>query len=57
MTNRKIRVRSKKLEQISPDRMALALWLMARDIADQGEADSQSPSQPNDDQAPAEESA
>lgn len=35
MANRKIRVRSKRLEQISADRMALALWLMARDLAEQ----------------------
>jgi hypothetical protein len=57
MGNRKIRVRSKRLEQISADRMALALWLIARDIADPGEADSASPSQPDEDQSPSEESA
>ncbi len=34
MSNRKIRVRSKRLEQISADRLALALWLMARDYTD-----------------------
>jgi hypothetical protein len=57
MGNRKIRVRSKRLEQISADRMALALWLMARDIADRDEADSTSPSEPDDDQSPNGESA
>jgi hypothetical protein len=57
MTNRKIRVRSKKLEQISADRMALALWLMARDITDAKDGAAQSPAQPDEDQAPREETS
>ena len=55
MANRKIRVRSKRLEQISADRMALALWLMARDIADREDVDAKSPSRPDEDQAAREE--
>jgi hypothetical protein len=35
MASKKIRVRSKRLAQISEDRLALAIWLMARDLADQ----------------------
>jgi hypothetical protein len=50
MANRKIRVRSKRLEQIAVDRMILALWLMARDIVDE-ESDTQPPAQPDEDQA------
>lgn len=57
MGNRKIRVRSKRLEQISADRMALALWLMARDITDAKDGDATSPAQPDEDQAPREENA
>lgn len=57
MGNRKIRVRSKRLEQISADRMALALWLMARDTADSENRDAKSPAQPDEDQTPREESA
>jgi hypothetical protein len=43
MANRKIRVRSKRLEQISADKLALALWLMARDYADRGMPNSLAP--------------
>jgi hypothetical protein len=57
MANRKIRVRSKRLEQISADRLALALWLMARDITDGEYGDAKSPAQPDEDQAPREESS
>jgi hypothetical protein len=57
MANRRIRVRSKKLSRIDESKLALAIWLMARDLADQEEVGSKSPSQSNDDQAPAEESA
>jgi hypothetical protein len=57
MASRKIRVRSKRLEQISADRLALALWLMARDIADGKDRDAKSPAQPDEDQAPREENA
>jgi hypothetical protein len=39
MANRKIRVRSKRLNQIDESKLALALWLMAREIVDnEGEA-------------------
>lgn len=54
MGNRKIRVRSKRLEQISADRMALALWLMARDIADRDDSNAESLAEPDEDQAPRE---
>ena len=29
---KKIRVRSKQLDQLSEDRLAIALWLMAKDL-------------------------
>jgi hypothetical protein len=57
MGNRKIRVRSKRLEQISADRMALALWLMARDIADAKDDEAKPPTQPDEDQASREQSS
>jgi hypothetical protein len=57
MANRKIRVRSKRLEQIAVDRMILALWLMARDIADNENTDANSPAQSDEDQAPREETS
>ncbi len=34
MANRKIRVRSKRLNQIDEGKLALAVWLMAREIVD-----------------------
>jgi hypothetical protein len=34
MTNRKVRVRSKRLSQIDESKLALAVWLMAREIVD-----------------------
>jgi hypothetical protein len=53
MASRRIRIRSKRLSQIDESKLALAIWLMARDIA--GEVDSKSPSKPDGDQAPVEE--
>ena len=55
MTNRKIRVRSKRLDQIDPSKLALAIWLMARDIAKSEDADAKSPARPDEDQATREE--
>jgi hypothetical protein len=53
MASRKIRVRSKRLEQISADRLALALWLMARDLVDEADAKAK-PDKAEDNGAPGE---
>lgn len=34
MTNRRVRVRSKRLDQVEDSRLALALWLMASDLVE-----------------------
>ncbi len=34
MANRKVRVRSKRLDQIDESKLALAVWLLAREIVD-----------------------
>jgi hypothetical protein len=56
MANRKIRVRSKRLSQIDDSKLALAVWLMARDLTDQADAESK-PAKTDDDSAASKEAA
>jgi hypothetical protein len=57
MGNKKVRVRSKRLAQISDDRLWLAIWIMAREIVD-SEATSDEPAMDSqDDLAPGEEAS
>jgi hypothetical protein len=34
MAKRRVRIRSKRLDQVAEDRLALAVWLIARDIVE-----------------------
>jgi hypothetical protein len=56
MASRKVRVRSKRLSQIDESRLALAVWLMAREIVD-SEADAKNKLVKDDEPAPGEEAA
>jgi len=42
MAKKKVRIRAKRLDQIAEDRLALAVWLIARDMV----ADETTPSPP-----------
>jgi hypothetical protein len=55
MVNRKVRVRSKRLHQIDESKLALAVWLMAREIVDKETAEKKKPTEVGD--APGKEAA
>jgi len=57
MANRKIRVRSKRLNQIDESKLALAVWLMAREIVDNDAGPKKKPAKDQDNFAPGKEAA
>ena len=56
MANRKVRVRSKRLDQIDEHKLALAVWLMAREMVD-GEAGAEKQPAKDDTPVPGKEAA
>ncbi len=57
MANRKVRVRSKRLNQIDESKLALAVWLMAREIVDSEAGGKKKPAKDDGKLAPSKEAA